>query len=183
LASGEILQLQNITNKEISEETYYQVIEKKTASLFHACAGIGALSVGASQEDVEKARNFGRNLGMIFQIRDDIFDYYDSAEVGKPTGADMAEGKLTLPVIYALNHSPYESMMPLALKVKAGTINSDEIAVLVEFTKEYGGIEYAQQKMDEIAQEVRHYIDENVKDPVLKDAYSAYLEYAIARKS
>ena len=183
LASGEILQLQNITNKEISEETYYQVIEKKTASLFQACAGIGALSVGASQEDVEKARNFGRNLGMIFQIRDDIFDYYDSAEVGKPTGADMAEGKLTLPVIYALNHSPYESMMPLALKVKAGTINSDEIAVLVEFTKEYGGIEYAQQKMDEIAQEVRHYIDENVKDPALKDAYSAYLEYAIARKS
>ena len=119
---------------------------------------------------------------MIFQIRDDIFDYFDSAEVGKPTGADMAEGKLTLPVIYALNHSPYESMMPLALKVKAGTINADEIAVLVEFTKEYGGIEYAQQKMDEIACEVRRYIDENVKDPALKDAYSAYLEYAIHRE-
>lgn len=183
LAAGEILQLQNITNKEISEETYYQVIEQKTASLFQACAGIGALSVGASEEDVEKAKIFGRNLGMIFQIRDDIFDYFDSAEVGKPTGADMAEGKLTLPVIYALSHSPYESMMPLALKVKAGTINTDEIAVLVEFTKKYGGIEYAQQKMDEIAQDVRRYIDENVKDPALKDAYFAYLEYAIARKS
>lgn len=183
LAAGEILQLQNITNKEISEETYYQVIEQKTASLFQACAGIGALSVGASEEDVEKAKIFGRNLGMIFQIRDDIFDYFDSAEVGKPTGADMAEGKLTLPVIYALSHSPYESMMPLALKVKAGTINTDEIAVLVEFTKKYGGIEYAQQKMDEIAQDVRRYIDENVKDLALKDAYSAYLEYAIARKS
>lgn len=183
LAAGEILQLQNITNKEISEETYYQVIEQKTASLFQACAGIGALSVGASEEDVEKAKIFGRNLGMIFQIRDDIFDYFDSAEVGKPTGADMAEGKLTLPVIYALGHSPYESMMPLALKVKAGTINTDEIAVLVEFTKKYGGIEYAQQKMDEIAEDVRRYIDENVKDLALKDAYSAYLEYAIARKS
>ena len=183
LAAGEILQLQNINSKEISEDVYYQVIEKKTASLFEACAGIGALSVGAPAADVEKARSFGRNLGMIFQIRDDIFDYFDSAEVGKPTGADMAEGKLTLPVIYALNHSPYESMMPLALKVKAGTINTDEIAVLVEFTKEYGGIEYAQQKMNEIAKEVCQYIDENVKDPALNDAYSAYLEYAIERKS
>ena len=158
------------------------MIEQKTASLFSACASIGALSVGASDEDVERAKNFGKNLGMVFQIRDDIFDYYDSAEVGKPTGADMADGKLTLPVIYALNNSPYESMMPLALKVKAGTINTDEIAVLVEFTKEYGGIEYAQQKMNEIALEVRQYIDENVKDPALNDAYSAYLEYAIARK-
>ena len=120
---------------------------------------------------------------MIFQIRDDIFDYFESSEVGKPTGADMAEGKLTLPVIYALNHSPYESMMPLALKVKAGTINADEIAVLVEFTKKYGGIEYAQQKMDEIAVQVRQYIDENVKESALKEAYSAYLEYAIQRKS
>lgn len=183
LSAGEILQLQNINSKEISEDVYYQVIEKKTASLFEACAGIGALSVGAPAADVEKARSFGRNLGMIFQIRDDIFDYFDSAEVGKPTGADMAEGKLTLPVIYALNHSPYESMMPLALKVKAGTINTDEIAVLVEFTKEYGGIEYAQQKMNEIAKEVHLYIDENVKDPALNDAYSAYLEYAIERKS
>ncbi len=181
LASGEILQLQNITNKEISEDLYYQVIEKKTASLFQTCAGVGALSVGASEEDVELAKNFGRNLGMIFQIRDDIFDYFESSEVGKPTGADMAEGKLTLPVIYALKHSPYESMTPLALKVKAGTINADEIAVLVEFTKEYGGIEYAQQKMDEIAVEVRQYIDEHVNDPSLKNAYTAYLEYAIQR--
>lgn len=182
LAAGEILQLQNIANKEISESVYYQVIGKKTASLFEACAGIGALSVNASEEDVWKAKTFGRNMGMIFQIRDDIFDYFDSTEVGKPTGADMAEGKLTLPVIYALTHSPYESMMPLALKVKAGTINADEIAVLVEFTKKYGGIEYAQQKMSEIAKDVRLYIDENVKNPSLKDAYSAYLEYAIERK-
>lgn len=182
LAAGEILQLQNINSTEISEEAYYQVIEKKTASLFRACAGIGALSVSASDEDVEAAKNFGRNLGMIFQIRDDIFDYFDSNEVGKPTGADMAEGKLTLPVIYALQHSPYESMTPLAKKVKTGTINADEIAVLVEFTKKYGGIEYARSKMDEFAAGVQDYIDHHVHDPQLKDAFSAYLEYAIERK-
>ena len=182
LAAGELLQLQNVNNKEISEEAYYQVIDKKTASLFEACAGIGALSVGASDQDVMAAKKFGHNLGMIFQIRDDIFDYFESDEIGKPTGADMADGKLTLPVIYALQHSPYESMMPLAMKVKAGTINADEIAVLVEFTKEYGGIEYAQKKMDEIAVDEQRFIDAHVKDLQLKDAFSAYLEYAIQRK-
>ena len=158
------------------------MIDKKTASLFEACAGIGALSVGASDIDVQAAKRFGHNLGMIFQIRDDIFDYFESDEIGKPTGADMADGKLTLPVIYALQHSPYESMMPLAMKVKAGTINADEIAVLVEFTKEYGGIEYAQKKMDEIAVDEQRFIDAYVKDSQLKDAFSAYLEYAIQRK-
>ena len=180
LAAGEILQLQNINNQEISEDAYYQVIKQKTASLFETCCSMGALSVGASDKDVEKAKLFGQNLGMIFQIRDDIFDYYDSSEIGKPTGNDMAEGKLTLPVIYALNHSDFEPMKALARKVKAGTINTDEIAVLVEFTKRQGGIEYAQQKMDEIALQTQRYIDDYVK-PDLKDAYNAYLEYVIRR--
>ena len=180
LAAGEILQLSNIANQEISEDVYYQVIEKKTAVLFAACASLGAISVGASEEEIEKARKFGHNIGMIFQIRDDIFDYYDSKEIGKPTGNDMTEGKLTLPVIYALNNSDLESMQTLAKKVKTGTINKDEIAVLVEFTKEKGGIDYAKQKMEEFAVEAQAYIEEYVK-PELKDAFRAYLEYVIQR--
>ena len=135
LAAGEILQLSNIQNQEISEKVYYQVIQQKTAALFEACAIIGALSAGASDDEVKRAGEFGQNLGIMFQIRDDIFDYFDSKEIGKPTGNDMIEGKLTLPVIYALNHTDFESMQTLAKKVKAGTINPDEIAVLVEFTK------------------------------------------------
>ena len=138
LAAGEILQLSNIQNQEFSEEVYYQVINQKTAALFEACAAIGAISAGASDEDIEKASKFGQTLGIMFQIRDDIFDYYDSKEIGKPTGNDMAEGKLTLPVIYALNNTDFESMHTLARKVKAGTINLDEIAVLVEFTNRMG---------------------------------------------
>jgi Geranylgeranyl pyrophosphate synthase len=181
LAAGEILQLSNISNQEISEEIYYQVIDKKTAVLFEACAGLGAISVGVSDEEVEKAKKFGHNIGMIFQIRDDIFDYYDSKEIGKPTGNDMTEGKLTLPVIYALKHSGFDSMMTLAKKVKSGTINADEIAVLVEFTKQSGGIEYAEKKMEEFAKEAQKYIDESVK-PELKAAYTAYLDYVIQRK-
>ena len=118
---------------------------------------------------------------MIFQIRDDIFDYYDSKDIGKPTGNDMLEGKLTLPAIYALNeNTDYEAMHALAHKVKAGTINRDEIAVLVEFTKQKGGIDYARQKMIEIGNDVQKYIDQYVKDD-LKEAFSAYLEYVIQR--
>ena len=180
LAAGEVLQLSNISNQEISEEVYYQVIDKKTAALFESCSVLGSIAAGVSEEEIEKARKFGHYIGMIFQIRDDIFDYYESKEIGKPTGNDMVEGKLTLPVIYALNNSNYESMQTLAKKVKAGTINPDEIAVLVEFTKQQGGIEYAEQKMEEFAQKAQIYIDESVK-PELKPAFSAYLEYVIQR--
>ena len=182
LASRELLQLSNIRNEEISESIYYDVIKQKTAVLFEACASIGALSAGASEEEVTKASLFGQNLGIMFQIRDDIFDYYDSKEIGKPTGNDMAEGKLTLPVIYALNNNPqYESMMNLAKKVKAGTINSDEIAVLVEFTKRSGGIEYAEKRMEDFHQEALKYLDESVKDAAIRDSLKAYLDYVIQR--
>ena len=181
LAAGEILQLSNIQNQEISEEVYYQVIQQKTAALFEACAAIGALSAGAGAEEVKRAGEFGKNLGIIFQIRDDIFDYYDSKEIGKPTGNDMTEGKLTLPVIYALNHTDFESMHTLAKKVKAGTINPDEIAVLVEFTKQQGGIEYAEQRMEEFSRLCTDYISEHVKEKAVKEAPTAYVDYVIQR--
>lgn len=181
LAAGEILQLSNIQNQEIKEEVYYQVIKQKTAALFEACAGIGALSAGASTELVEEAKRFGQNLGIIFQIRDDIFDYYDSPEIGKPTGNDMAEGKLTLPVIYALNNSSYGSMQTLARKVKAGEVNPDEIAVLVEFAKQQGGIEYAERRMWEFHAEAAEFIEKRVGDPAIRAALSAYLDYVIKR--
>lgn len=182
LASGEILQLSNIRNEAISEDVYYDVIKQKTAVLFESCAAIGALSAGASDEEVRKASLFGQNLGIMFQIRDDIFDYYDSKEIGKPTGNDMAEGKLTLPVIYALNNNPqYESMMNLARKVKAGTINTDEIAVLVEFTKRSGGIEYAEKRMEDFHQEALKYLEESVHDVAIRHSLKAYLDYVIQR--
>ena len=180
LAAGEILQLSNISNQEISEDVYYQVIDKKTAVLFEACCKLGAISVGAPREVVEKAAKFGHNIGMIFQIRDDIFDYYDSAEIGKPTGNDMLEGKLTLPVIYSLTHFKNDAVLNLAKKVKAGTINQDEIAVLIEFAKQYGGIKYAEKKMEDFAKECEGFIEECVK-PELKDSFKAYLDYVIQR--
>ena len=181
LAAGEILQLSNIQNQEISEEVYYQVIQQKTAALFEACAAIGALSAGADEQQVEEAKQFGRNLGIMFQIRDDIFDYFDSKEIGKPTGNDMTEGKLTLPVIYALNNTDYESVHTLAKKVKAGTINAEEIAVLVEFTKKQGGIDYAEQKMLEFSARCKQYIAASVKEKAIRDSLTAYVDYVVRR--
>ena len=181
LSAGEILQLSNIQSNQFSEEVYYQIISNKTAALFEACAKLGAISVGASDEEIDASAKFGQNVGLIFQIRDDIFDYFDSKVIGKPTGNDMIEGKLTLPVLYALNHTHLESMLNLARKVKAGTANTDEIAVLVEFTKEQGGIQYAERKMDEIGDLCLQYIDLHVKKKAIKDALTAYLKYVIQR--
>lgn len=181
LASGEILQLSNIRSQGISEDVYYQVIRQKTAALFEACCAIGALSAGAAEAGIVAAKEFGCNLGMIFQIRDDIFDYFESADIGKPTGNDMAEGKLTLPVIYALNTVGDEAMFALARKVKEGTVTADEIAVLVDFTKKNGGIEYAQRRMDELRMQCDAFIRGSVGDREIGDALTAYVDFVIRR--
>lgn len=181
LSDGEILQLSNIGRKDISEDVYYDVIKQKTAALFEACAGIGALSSGATEDEVEAAKQFGQNLGIIFQIRDDIFDYYDSAEIGKPTGNDMVEGKLTLPVIYAVNNGGNEDMRRLALKVKEHSVSADEIAQLVDYTKQMGGIEYAERRMWEFHAHAQQFIDDRVGQPDVKAALQTYLDYVIKR--
>ena len=183
LSDGEILQLTNIQNKEITEEAYYEIIRRKTAALFEACAAIGAESAGARHKDVEAAKQFGQNLGIIFQIRDDIFDYYDSKEIGKPTGNDMLEGKLTLPVIHALNATCDADMLAIARKVKVREVSQAEIDRLVAFTKANGGIEYADQQMWSFHADCMRFIDERVEDSAIKMALKAYLDFVIERKS
>ena len=182
LSDGEILQLSSTQQFEFSEEVYYQIIKNKTAALFEACAGIGALSVGADDEQEQAAKAFGQNLGIIFQIRDDIFDYYDNQMIGKPTGNDMAEGKLTLPVIYALQSTQAEQAMEWAKKVKQGTVTKDEIAQLVDFTKRNGGIEYAEKRMNDFHQRCLGFLDDYVHDPEVKTALSLYLDFVSERK-
>ena len=181
LSDGEILQLTSISDSMISEDTYYEIISRKTAALFEACCAIGAISAGVPEEQVGEAKRFGKTLGIIFQIRDDIFDYYDSAEIGKPTGNDMAEGKLTLPVIYALKSTGDEEMLALARKVKEGTVTAGEIARLVEFTKANGGIEYAERRMQEMHAEAKMFLSSRVPDETIRRALEAYLSYVIER--
>lgn len=182
LSDGEILQLTNIRNQIISEDVYFKVISQKTAALFEACCVIGASSSGATETQIEQARVFGRNLGIIFQIKDDIFDYYESSDIGKPTGNDLAEGKLTLPVIYALNSTGNQDMLQMARKVKDGTVTPSEIDTLVAFAKENGGIEYAEKRMCELHDECHSFIDKHVKNDSIKAALEAYLDFVIKRK-
>ena len=137
--------------------------------------------VPVPEDMVGEAKRFGKTLGIIFQIRDDIFDYYDSAEIGKPTGNDMAEGKLTLPVIYALKSTGDEEMLALARKVKEGTVSVGEIARLVEFTKANGGIEYAERRMQEMHAEAKTFLSSRVPDEMIRRALEAYLSYVIER--
>ena len=181
LSNGEILQLSNIQNTEFSEDIYYDVIKMKTAALFEACCEVGTLSVNANERQIELAKEFGRNLGIIFQIRDDIFDYYDSKEIGKPTGNDMAEGKLTLPVLYALNSTHDSEMEEIARKVKRNDVTRYEIARLVDFTKNNGGIEYAERKMLELRHKCMEFIDSESVSEEIRTSLTAYIDYVIQR--
>ena len=182
LASGEILQLQNIGREVICEEVYNDVISQKTAALFESCAAIGALSAGADEQQEKAAARFGHQLGLIFQIRDDIFDYDEQAEIGKPTGNDMLEGKLTLPAIHALLSTGNEEMMQVARRVKQGTVTADEIARLVAFTKQQGGIDYAEAKMEQLRQECLDYIHSLEADKTLTEALTAYVDFVMQRR-
>lgn len=181
LSDGELQQLSNVRSEVISEEQYFEVIRHKTASLFATCAEVGALLGGGSAQEVERARMFGEYVGLCFQIRDDIFDYY-SAEVGKPTGNDMKEGKLTLPVIHAVLQPGAEEWYRLALKVRGGEATEGEIAALVEFTKQSGGMDYAYDKMDEISRCALDCVGADDGSAVA-DALRLYLDFVLKRVS
>lgn len=180
LADGEILQLSNVSNQVFSEQVYFDVIRKKTAALFAACTKAAALSAGVEGEHVEYARLFGEYIGICFQIKDDIFDYFDSQEIGKPTGNDMLEGKLTLPALYVLNQTQDSLAIELAVKVKNGSATKEEIATLIEFVKQHGGIEYAVRAMDEYRAKALSLLA-SLPDSDVKTALIAYLDFVVDR--
>lgn len=181
LSEGEIFQIANIRSEQISEEAYFRIIDHKTAALFAACAELGALSADAGEDFIEKARRFGEIVGICFQIRDDIFDYYSNSEIGKPTGRDMAEGKLTLPVIYALNSTNDAAMLALADKVKKGEADRAEIEALIAFAKQNGGIEYAERKMQELRSQAYAAIA-SFKNEAVRKSLEQYIDFVIDRQ-
>ena len=181
LADGELLQLSNVSNHSFSEEVYFDVIRKKTAALFAACAEAAALSVEVGEEEVAFARLLGEYIGICFQIKDDIFDYFDSKKIGKPTGNDMLEGKLTLPVLYALNTTKDEWAEQTALKVKEGTATPDEIVRLIQFTKENGGIEYACRIIEQYKKKAFDLLA-SLPESNICVALRTYLDYVVDRE-
>lgn len=180
LSDGEIFQMFHSHEKLVSEEVYFEIIRKKTASLFSSCAEIGALSSGASQDTIDRARQIGEYIGICFQIRDDIFDYY-SDNVGKPTGNDMREGKLTLPIIYAIRTHGNDHVRTMIDRLKKGELSDAEVAELIEFAKQHGGIEYAEQTMQRYRQKVLDLLPEGISEEI-REAIVAYMDVVINRK-
>ena len=180
LATGEISQIETADNHILDEKRYFNVIKQKTASLFSSCMLMGGYSNGANQEQLKAVETFGEKLGLCFQIKDDIFDYFSDDIVGKPTGSDLKEGKVSLPLLYAIysnNDSRNANMRELLSKQ---ALSDDEIAILVEYAKEMKGIEYAEEVMqklrNEAAEALSIFPDSNIKETLLK-----ILDYIITR--
>ena len=180
LSEGEIIQLNNTNASDFSEDVYFEVIKKKTAALFAASAQAGAISVKCADEMAEKAYQFGELIGISFQIKDDIFDYYSSDVLGKPTGNDMREGKLTLPALYVLNTLKDPSMIDLALKIRALEASDEEISHFIAYIKENGGIDYATKVMKEYRNKALAVLPESISEE-LKSALTSFIDYVIER--
>lgn len=180
LSTGEIDQIDVAKHHSIDEQTYFSIINKKTASLFQSCVKVGGYSVGASDIDIANLSKFVELLGLSFQIKDDIFDYFKDDAIGKPTGNDMREGKVTLPLIYALSHteSPrHEEMRRLA---DSDSLTTEQIETLIDFAKAEGGIEYAYATMERLRAEARSIL-EPYPDNEAKRAFLSLFDYIIKR--
>lgn len=180
LSEGEIIQLSNTNASDFSEDVYFDVIKKKTAALFSTAAEAGVRSVESCDETAEKAYRFGELIGIAFQIKDDIFDYNPSDSLGKPSGNDMKEGKLTLPALYVLNAFNDESMKKLALKIRSLEATTEEITLFIDYVKQNGGIEYATQVMIDYRNKALALLPKTAS-PDLKEALTSYIDYVIER--
>jgi len=147
LSEGEFLQIDNTEKCSLDENEYLHMIQKKTATLISACSELGAISVSAPIETVHKCRLFGEYLGYCFQIKDDIFDYYDNLNLGKPTGNDIREGKITLPLLYALKNAPEKERIAHLEIINNHLFTTENVTVLIQFAKQYGGINYAESRL------------------------------------
>ena len=180
MSEGELTQLEKARRLDINEEIYFDIITKKTASLFASCCSIGAASTGADDENIEKMKNFGLCAGIAFQIKDDLFDYGND-DIGKPTSIDIKERKMTLPLIYSLNNADNTSKRKVMSIIKNNSKNKDEIKFVLDFVSKNGGIEYSVNKMNEYKQKSVNIL-ESIQMPE-KTQYLKYLvEFVVERK-
>lgn len=180
LSLGEIDQIYNARFHTITEEAYWQIIKYKTASLFVSCAQMGCYASDVDDQRLEAMCRYAELLGMCFQIRDDIFDYYnDNAELGKPTGNDLREGKITLPLIHALLVGNDPTLVELSQKEQ---LTDDEIIRLVDYAHQNGGIDYAYAKMKEMRDQAVEIVKHVFPDNKGKDILIELFDYVISRK-
>lgn len=153
MSEGELLQIEKARRLDIDESVYYEVIRKKTASLISSCCGCGASSAKANQDDILTMQKFGELIGLAFQIKDDLFDFEDSVTTGKPTGIDIKESKMTLPLIYSLQQSVKSEKREIINIVKNNNGEKEKVKRVLAFIKEKEGIAYAKKKMFELRDE------------------------------
>ncbi len=180
MSEGELLQIEKARRLDITEEVYYEIIRQKTATLIAACCSLGACSVKPQSEEVEQMRKFGELIGMAFQIKDDLFDYTDGP-IGKPTGIDIKEQKMTLPLIYSLNNATKEEKKWLINSVKKYNKDKKRVQEVIAFVKEKGGLQYAEEKMISFQKEALLLLS-NFPDSVYKDSLELMVNYVIERK-
>lgn len=180
LSIGEIDQIYNARYHTLNEDAYFETIYRKTASLFVSCVEVGAFAVNASDDDTEKLSKVARLLGLCFQIKDDIFDYFNDEKIGKPTGNDLREGKITLPLLHVLlNESLPQHDEMLALSKKE-ILDTNEINTLIEYAKQHGGIEYAYDTMQRLRDEAVEIISQFPATQT-RDHFIAIIDYIISR--
>ena len=179
MSEGELLQIEKARNLDITEEVYFEVIRKKTASLIATCCEAGAISVNALEQR-ENMRKFGELVGLAFQIKDDIFDFGSPGNIGKPTGNDIREQKMTLPIIYTINHAKKEIASELVDIVKNHNEESTKIKRAIQLVIENGGIEYAFQRMNELANKALEII-QPLPESNAKRSLIGLVEYTITR--
>lgn len=180
MSEAEILQIAKSRDLDLDEETYFRIISDKTASLLSTCCRIGATSAGADPRIVETMRIFGENIGLVFQIRDDLLDYTGRKSItGKPTGIDLKEKKLTLPLIHALAQAPKGESKRIISIVKNGAGKKD-LQGVVDFAERYGGIEYTTRKAEDYSALAREAIGSLPPSPA-RDSLEAFIDYMMER--
>lgn len=179
MSEGELTQMDKAKKLDITEEVYYEIIKQKTASLIISCCKVGAASSGATEEHIDLMGDFGYNVGMAFQIKDDLFDYGD-AEIGKPLGIDIKEKKLTLPLIYALRNAPWSERRRILKIIKNDSEKPKKVAEVIEFVKNSGGIDYAKSVMYDFYNKSIQLL-ETFPDTPYKTSLTQLVKYTIER--
>ena len=180
MSEGELLQIEKARKLDITEDVYFDIIRKKTATLIAACCGIGAASVGANKDTVQQMRKFGEYIGMAFQIKDDLFDYYDG-KIGKPTGIDIKEKKMTLPLIHTLNTCSSKEKSWLINSIKKHNRDKKRVKEVIAFVKENGGIEYTTSKMNDYKNKAIAIL-ENYPASEYKTSLIRMIDYVVERE-
>lgn len=181
MSEGELLQIEKARRLDISEDIYYEIIRQKTASLVAACCSCGAASVTNDKKVIEQFREFGILTGMAFQIKDDLFDFGTSTEIGKPTGIDIKEKKMTLPLIYALNQSTWMEKRKIINIVKNFNTDTDKVNEVIEFVIRKGGIAYAEKVMHEYKNKALAILNQ-FPPSASRDSLELLVNYSIERK-